>query len=279
MDGGQDFARRRRIGRRIMNGYVLVTGASHGIGKSFAELAAAKGHDLVIVARSGDLLAQMADRLRVAHNVDIVVLTADLADRQATDKMWQDATNGRQIAMLINNAGLGANGPFEDAQYWSRELASIDVNVTALTQLMKLAIPHMKSANTQCRILNIASVASFTPGPGMAVYHATKAYVLSLSEAVATELRDSRISVSALCPGATESNFFTDADMHDVPVTKMLKLPSAADVAKAGWDGAMVGKRVIVPGAMNKVLAFVPRLLPGGLLMRISAKLMTRPQD
>jgi len=187
--------------------------------------------------------------------------------------MWAEASDGREIDVLVNNAGLGYNGAFDDDAGWAREMASINVNLIALTRLMKLAIPHMKTL-PKARILNVASVAGFTPGPNMAVYHATKAYVLSLSEAVAEELRGTNVTVTALCPGATATNFFEDADMEGVRLLKMAKPMKAFDVAELGWLQARVGQRVVVPGFMNKVFAFLPRISPRAMTTRIAAQVM-----
>ncbi|MEM9795811.1 MAG: SDR family oxidoreductase [Pseudomonadota bacterium] len=255
-----------------MENFTLVTGASEGIGKAFARIAARKGRKIVLTARSEDKLKTLADEL----DTETIVIPADLSKPGEADRLWSDTTDGRQVDFLINNAGLGYNGPFADAEAWDREAATIEVNMVAATRLMKLAVPHMQAHGERSRILNVASVAGFTPGPGMAVYHATKAYILFLSEAVAAELGEGRLTVSALCPGATESNFFDDADMRNANVTKLGPLPSAASVAQAGWDGAVTGQRVIVPGAMNKVSAALPRFLPRGVTAAMTKKILAR---
>ncbi|WP_299145046.1 SDR family oxidoreductase [uncultured Tateyamaria sp.] len=252
--------------------WTLITGASEGLGVEFAHIAAREGRNLILAARSKDKLDKVAEAART-HGVEVLVVPTDLSDPDAVDQLWSTATDGRSVDVLVNNAGLGYNGPFADGQGWSRELSSINVNMIALTRLMKLAIPHMQ-AQPKGRILNVASVAGFTPGPNMAVYHATKAYVLSLSEAVAEELRGSNVTVTALCPGATATNFFEDADMHGVRLLKLAKPMKAFDVAELGWLGARIGKRIVVPGAMNKVLAALPRISPRGLTTRIAAQIM-----
>ncbi|WP_299297576.1 SDR family oxidoreductase [uncultured Tateyamaria sp.] len=252
--------------------WTLITGASEGLGVEFAHIAAKEGRNLILAARSKDKLDKVAETART-HGVEVLVVPTDLSDPDAVDQLWSTATDGRKVDVLVNNAGLGYNGPFADGQGWSRELSSINVNMIALTRLMKLAIPHMQ-AQPKGRILNVASVAGFTPGPNMAVYHATKAYVLSLSEAVAEELRGSNVTVTALCPGATATNFFEDADMHGVRLLKLAKPMKAFDVAELGWLGARIGKRIVVPGAMNKVLAALPRISPRGLTTRIAAQIM-----
>ncbi|MEP2028964.1 MAG: SDR family oxidoreductase [Paracoccaceae bacterium] len=251
-----------------MQNWTLITGASEGLGVEFARLAAKDGHNIILTARSKDKLDALAAELRELPR-DVLVVPADLSDLSQAERLWQEASDGRIINMLVNNAGLGRNDPFGDAAGWERELSSINVNMTALTYLMKKAIPHMDDAGGG-RILNVASVAGFMSGPGMAVYHATKAYVISLSEAVAEELRGTNVSVTTLCPGATQTNFFADAKMESVRLINLSKPMDADVVAQQGWWGASEGKRIVVPGVMNKLSAFSPRFMPRALLARIT---------
>ncbi|MEO0379260.1 MAG: SDR family oxidoreductase [Pseudomonadota bacterium] len=255
-----------------MASWTLITGASEGLGVEFARIAAKEKRNVILAARSTDKLEKVAEQVR-SLGVEAVVIPADLSDMDEVDRLWSAASDGRDIDVLVNNAGLGSNGAFNEGQNWSRELSSITVNMLALTRLMKLAIPHMHGLE-KGRILNVASVAAFTPGPNMAVYHATKAYVLSLSEAVAEELRGTNVTVTALCPGATATNFFEDADMHDVRLLQLAKPMAAGPVAELGWLQSRIGKAIVVPGAMNKVLAFVPRLSPRWMTTWVTAKLM-----
>lgn len=259
-----------------MAAWTLITGASEGLGIEFAHIAAREGRDVILVARSTEKLEKVAQQVK-AIGVKAVVLTADLSDMTQVEQMWSDAIKGRKIDVLVNNAGLGAHGPFNNTAQWDRELSSIHVNLLALTRLMKLAIAHMEKLDN-ARILNVASVAGFVPGPNMAVYHATKAYVLSLSEAVAEELRGTKITVTALCPGATQTNFFEAADMADARVLNMARPMDPALVAESGWLEARIGKRVVVPGIMNKVFAFVPRLSPRGIVARVTGQIMGKHQ-
>ncbi|QPH53785.1 SDR family NAD(P)-dependent oxidoreductase [Pontivivens ytuae] len=254
--------------------WTLVTGASEGIGKELARCAAKSRRNVIVAARSKEKLDALADELTQQYGVQAVAIEADLAARDGAAKLWEAATAGRTVDILVNNAGLGRNGPFADGE-WPRELTSIDVNVTALTELMKLAIPGMVERGDG-RILNVASVAAFTPGPGMAVYHATKSYVLSLSHAVDAELDKTGVSITALCPGATESNFFNDADMGDATIVKMRKLPSAKSVAEAGWSGAITRKTVVVPGADNKITVAFSKLVPARVSAAIAQRLLSR---
>jgi short-subunit dehydrogenase len=257
-----------------MRNWTLITGASEGLGVEFAHLAAKDGHDIILTARSEDKLNLLAAELREMHR-DVIVIPADLSDLSEVERLWSEASEGRVINVLVNNAGLGRNDPFGNGEDWARELASINVNMTALTYLMKMAIPHMDAAGGG-HILNVASVAAFLPGANMAVYNATKAYVLSLSEAVAEELRGGQVSITALCPGATQTNFFADAKMEDARFLKMSKPMPADVVAERGWLDAYVGKRIVVPGVMNKISAFAPRFLPRSWMPRITKLMMKK---
>ncbi|MDZ4095047.1 MAG: SDR family oxidoreductase [Paracoccaceae bacterium] len=250
--------------------WALVTGASEGLGREFAILAAKSGFDVILTARQVDKLESHAESLRRAYNVAVVVIPADLADSDAAEQLWLDAANGRQIGVFVNNAGLGHIGAFADEGGWPREAATIAVNMIAATILMKRAVVHMKAAGDG-RILNVASTAGFMPGPGMAVYHASKAYLLNLSEAVAEELRGTNVFVTALCPGATETGFFVADDAVGATLLARMPMATAQSVAEAGWQAMEKGRRVKVTGALNKVLAFAPRVLPRRVIARIAA--------
>lgn len=252
--------------------WTLITGASEGLGVEFAKLAARDGHNLILTARSKDKLDALAAELR-SDRVDVVVIPADLSNLAEAERLWAEATDGRDIDVLVNNAGLGYHGAFESGQGWERMSSSIHVNVVSLTRLMNLAIPHMK-ALPKGRILNVASIAAFSPGPNMAVYNATKAFVLSLSEAVASELKGSNVTVTALCPGVTATNFFEDADMKSVWLVNITKPMSAVKVAEDGWKAMRAGRRTVVPGIMNKIMSFSTRLSPRVLNAGIAAWIM-----
>lgn len=259
-----------------MTHWTLVTGASEGIGREFAREAAHDGRDVIITARSAEKLETLATELK-GLDVDVVTILADLNTPDGPQKLWSEASKNRIIDVLVNNAGLGRNGHFADgdAKGWEREQATINVNVTAYTYLMKQAAAHM-SANKDGRIINVASTAGFMPGPNMAVYHATKAYALFLSEALAEELDGSGVTVTALCPGATKTDFFNQADMQNANVLKMGKLPSAASVAELGWLQARIGKRVVIPGVRNNIFAALPRLAPRKLVSSIAKRVLAK---
>lgn len=259
--------------------WTLVTGASEGIGREFARVAASKGRNVVISARNEDRLTTLAEELRAAHGVEVAVVVADLTSAEDTVGLWAEATaDGRRVDFLINNAGLGRNGPFDDAEShggWDRELASLHVNVTALTALCKMALPHLQEAE-RARILNVASVSGFMPGPGMAVYNATKAYVISFSAALQAEMATTEVSVTALCPGATRSNFMRDAEMRSARVTRMTYMPTSAEVALAGWNAAIRGQGTYTYGFMNKMTTLAARALPRPVMAGVAKYMLAR---
>ncbi len=255
--------------------WALITGASEGLGREFADIAAADGYDLILSARSADKLELVATEARLRHKVQAVVIPADLSLAGEAERLWDAACMGRAIAVLVNNAGLGRNGDFSDPDGWAREEASLQVNAVALTLLMKRAVVDMVRLG-EGRILNVGSTAGFVPGPNMAVYHATKAYVLSLTEAVADELRASNVMVTVLCPGATQTSFFKADDAEGATWLTKMPLPSARSVAQAGWTAMKAGKRIMVPGVQNKILAFLPRITPRWLTTRITGALLAR---
>jgi uncharacterized protein len=249
--------------------WTLITGASEGLGVEFARIAAAEGRDLILVARQVRKMETLADELRAKHKIAVEVWPTDLADPAEVETLWRKISLRRHIDILVNNAGLGYNGPFSEGD-GARELASVMVNVVAATILMKRAVVHMKTQGGG-RVLNVASVAAFLPGANMAVYHATKAYLLSLSEAVAEELRGGTVTITALCPGATRTNFAADAKMEHIRLFQALPVPSAVSVAAAGWKAMKKGKRIRVTGLLNKLFAAGPRFAPRSLVTRIGA--------
>lgn len=249
----------------------LVTGASSGIGADLARLFASKGYALVLVARTESALNALADDLRAAHSVPVTVVAQDLAQPDAAQAVFA-ATQRASIAVdvLVNNAGYASYGPFVQADL-ANEMNEMRVNMLALTALTRLFLPGMVE-RTYGGILNVASTAAFQPGPGMAVYYATKAFVLSFSEALAHEVKGAGINVTALCPGATQSAFFERASMQNSRFMRGHMMDSAV-VARAGYNGLMRGKAVIIPGTRNRLLAFGSRFFPRGMVTSISARI------
>jgi len=239
----------------------VVTGASSGIGLELARLLAADGHDLVLVARSRAKLSQLAAELTAAHGARVRIIAADLGSPDGAAAVVRELeAAGTQVDVLINNAGLGLFGEFASTRL-DDELGMLQLNVVALTALTKQVLAGMV-ARGRGRILNVASTAAFQPGPYMAVYYATKAYVLSFSEAIAAELEGTGVTVTALCPGPTASGFQAQAQMEDSKLVRGKKLPTAAEVAAAGYAALKRGKRVVVPGVRNKLLVQSVRFMP-----------------
>ncbi len=250
----------------------LVTGASSGIGRHLAKLFAADRVDLVLVARRAGELESLATELRRSASIAVTVLPVDLSQPGAAKALFATLqSRGLTVTELCNNAGYGLFGLFHDTPL-EDELAMIRLNVDALTELTKLCLPAMLTRRDG-RILNVASTASFQPGPYMAVYYATKSYVLSLSEALATELQGSGVTVTALCPGPTRTGFQDRAAMHDSALLKNVALTEVSDVARAGYRAMQQGRRVVIPGWMNRLGVFSTRLSPRWLSAAIVKKI------
>lgn len=236
----------------------LITGASSGIGRELAQLHAERGGDLVLVARSEDKLQQLAETLRSQHGATVTVIAKDLTQADAPQAIYDAVTaTGAQVDYLINNAGFGGRGKFHE-RAWADDLAMIQLNVVALTALSRLFLPDFVARNAG-RILNVSSTAALMPGPLQAVYYATKAYVTYLSNAVAEELHDTAVTVTALMPGATETEFGRVSGMDKTELFQ--KTASARDVAVAGYEGMLAGKLDVYAGltlAQKAMLVFVP---------------------
>lgn len=248
----------------------LVTGASGGIGLEFVKLLAQAGYDLALVARSGAKLESIATEMREEFGINVQVVVCDLA---RTDAAHEVQARVPECDVLINNAGFANNGKFADMPEGAT-LEEIQLNIVTLTQLTRLYLPSMIERKDG-KILNIASTAGFLPGPNMAVYYASKAYVISFSEALAEELRGTGVTATVLCPGATESDFHTRAGTTATLLHKF-GLAKAADVAKAGIEGMMRGKPMVVPGITNKLVALSPKITPRRLLVKVSGKAVER---
>ncbi len=246
----------------------LITGASMGIGKELAKIFAADGRDLVLVARSEDKLQSLADELSSAHGITARVIPADLTNPEAPEAIFASLqSKGIELDYLVNNAGFGASGPFSELSLqWQREM--IQVNVDALVALTHLALQGM-IARRKGRILNIASTAAFQPGPGMAIYFASKSFVLLFSEAVADEVRDQGVTVTAHCPGATLTNF-TDTAGNAKSLLFKLGAAPADKVARHAYRSMMKGKAVAIEGLMNWLTAFSVRFSPRALATRVT---------
>jgi hypothetical protein len=255
-----------------MSEVALITGASGGIGEDLARLIAADGRDLVLLARSAPKLQTLADELSRAHQISATVLSVDLSAPGAADEVARTLAERRlAIDVLINNAGFGTHGEFarEDPAEQSRML---QVNVVALTMLTRLLLPAMIERR-RGRVLNVASTAAFQPGPLMAVYYASKAYVLSLSLALSEETTGTGVTVTCLCPGPTRTGFQDRAQMGKSRLFSVTSLMSSADVARAGYDAMMNGRALIVPGVANRIGAQSMRFVPRRIAAKIAGAL------
>jgi short-subunit dehydrogenase len=251
---------------------VLITGASSGIGAAFAQIAANSGNDIVLVARRRDKLESLATRLSKEYSIKAEVIVSDLNLPGEPEKIWSEATNlFGSIDVLINNAGFGDFGELTKTDS-DKNQSMIHLNCTVLTELARLASVTM-SEQGQGYICNVASIAGFSPGPYMAAYYATKAYVLSFSQAIGEELRSKNISVSALCPGATRTEFEDHAKMTGKGIfDSKRKLPEALEVAQVGWDAMLAGRPVAIFGLKNRLGISLMRFLPLKLKTRVAAK-------
>jgi short-subunit dehydrogenase len=247
----------------------LVTGASGGIGLELARLCAKGGYDLVLVARNDKKLDEITKYLAGMYQIRVERVMADLADPDTPAAIVEHVDRlGMEIDVLVNNAGFGDWGLFGRADL-ARQLSMIQVNVTALTQLTRLLLPGMVRRH-RGRILNIGSTAGFAPGPLMAVYYATKAYVISFSEAIGNELRGTGVTVTVLCPGPTRTGFADRAGMQDSNMFQSPNVMSAERVAAAGYRGMLRGRAIVIPGLANKLLVQSIRIAPRRLLRAIT---------
>jgi short-subunit dehydrogenase len=252
----------------------LVTGASAGIGAEFARLLAAEGRTLLITARREDRLEALAQELRDAHRVRVEIAAHDLAETGAPQSLAEKAAAlGLDIDLLINNAGFGLSGPFTSRPL-DKQVEMIEVNMAALTRLTGLFLPQML-ARRQGGIINVASIAAFLPGPYMSVYYASKSFVLSFSEALAHEARSAGVVVTALCPGATQSEFAAVAGFS-FPRRVERVIMTSREVARLGLKGHRAGKRVVITGMSNKLFVAAAHLLPHGLTMSLLAAVQRR---
>jgi short-subunit dehydrogenase len=241
--------------------WVLITGASGGFGADFAKQFAQAGFNVILVARSKDKLEKLAGDLRQQHGVETKVIACDLSIPGASKEIYEELEReGRALYGLVNNAGFTVFGRFNETDF-KAEQELMQVNMIVLTELTKYFLPGMVKRG-EGRILNVASTAAFFPGPLMAAYYASKAYVLSFSEALASELEGTGVTVTALCPGPTATGFQQRGAMEDSKLVKGKKLMDSTTVVKIGYEALMKGKTVVVPGFQNRMQVLVPRFLP-----------------
>jgi len=253
----------------------LITGASNGIGLELAKIHASKGGDLVLVARNKSKLDELKTELEKQFKVSVYTIGKDLSVTKSAQEIY-DETNDQniQVDYLINNAGFGDFGMFAETD-WNKELKMINLNITTLTLFTKLYLQDMVTRRSG-KIMNVASTASFQPGPTMAVYCATKAYVLSFTEAVSNEVSDKGVSIIALCPGATETGFQAAGGLDESKLFKDKKLPTAKEVAEYGYSSMVKGKTVAIHGIMNYIMSNSIRFIPRALVLKVSRKILDK---
>ncbi|TAE73610.1 MAG: SDR family oxidoreductase [Bacteroidetes bacterium] len=246
----------------------LITGASSGFGVEFAKLFAKDQHNLVLVARSNDKLQSLAKEITQQYQVEVLVMSKDLSDMTQVQSVYDELkAKNINIDFLVNNAGFGDFGNFDEAE-WSKLEQMIDLNIKSLTKLSYLFVQDMKKRGFG-KILHVASTAAFQPGPTMAVYYATKAFVLFLGEAMSNELAKTGVTVTNLCPGPAATGFQAAADLGESKLVKGKKLPTAKEIAIFGYKKMNKGSLTVVPGFMNWVNAFAIRFLPRGLVLKM----------
>ena len=241
--------------------YVLITGGTSGIGRELSKLFAQDGYPLIIVARNEQELEKTAAELKQQHNVDVVTIPKDLFYPGNAFELYDEIKQKNlQVDILVNDAGQGVYGEFVDNDI-QREIDIINLNISSLVVLTKQFVKDMVERGSG-KVLQLASVASKLPGPWQAVYHGTKAFVLSFSEAIRAELKDTGVTITALMPGATDTDFFNKAGMQESKIVQEGKLDSAADVAKDGYNALMSNDDKVISGFKNKVQVTMSNLMP-----------------
>lgn len=253
----------------------LITGASNGIGLELAKIHASKGGNLVLVARNKSKLDELKTELEKQFNVSVYTIGKDLSNPHSAQEVY-DETKERNIEVdyLINNAGFGGFGMLDETE-WNKELQMINLNITTLTLFTKLYVQDMVKRRSG-KIMNVASTAAFQPGPTMAVYCATKSYVLSFTEALSNEVSGKGITITALCPGATETGFQAAGGLDESEIFKGKKLPTAKEVAEYGYSAMVNGKTVAIHGIMNYILSNSVRFIPRGMVLKVARKMLDK---
>ncbi|MBA9078241.1 SDR family NAD(P)-dependent oxidoreductase [Rufibacter quisquiliarum] len=245
--------------------YALITGGTVGIGYELANLFAQNGYHLILVARDQTELDQRAAEFRQKHGVEVVTLAKDLFQRQAPFEVYDEVkAKGLPVEVLVNNAGQGQYGEFVDTDI-NRELDIVQLNIGAYITLTKLYLKEMVARNSG-KILMVSSIGGELPGPLQAVYHATKAFVSTFTEALQNEVKDTNITITKLLPGPTETDFFRKADMENAKMIKEGDLADAAKVAQDGYDALMAGKLEIISGFKNKAMVAASKVMPDSLV-------------
>ncbi len=252
-----------------MNKTALITGASSGLGVEFARIHASKGDNLVLVARSKDKMNLLKAELIKEFGISVYVIGKNLTGQSAAKEIFDELqTKKIRVDFLINNAGFGDFGTFAQCD-WDKQMDMISLNVMALTHLTRLFLPEMIK-NNYGKIMNIASTAAFQPGPTMSVYFATKAYVLSFTEAIANELKGTGVTATTLCPGATNTGFKINASLDNSNLFKGNQIAESKDVAEFGYKAMMKGKTVVIHGFMNRIMSGSVRFAPRKVVVAVT---------
>jgi len=252
-----------------MRNYALITGASTGIGYALAKVAAKNNFNLIIIARNESKLEKVKAEIEEEYKVKVEVIVADLADSKSPKLIFDKVQEmGLTVQVLVNNAGFGSNGRF-DLLPWQNEKDMVQVNITSLMEMCHLFTPKLIEVGNG-KILNVASIAGFLPGPFMATYYSSKAFVKSFSVALKEELKDTGVSVSVLCPGATKSEFFERAKFAVQMSRQENAMMSAESVAEIGWSGLFKGKTVIISGIPNLIAITISKYLPETWLAKLT---------
>lgn len=259
-----------------MKKVALITGASSGIGKELAKIHAAKGGDLVLVARREKELSELKNNLESEHKVSVLLITKDLSNIKTPAEIFAETEKlGIQVEYLINNAGFGGHGFFHEREM-EKDLAMVNVNITSLMLLTRLYLPGMVQRR-KGKILNVSSTASFLPGPLQAVYYASKAFVTSFSQAIAEELKGTGVTVTALCPGPVATEFFDTANMHGVKMLKTQKAITPAKTAAIGYRDMMKSKLLSFDNGLLKFsLNWMVPLMPRRWVLKVSRMTMEK---
>jgi short-subunit dehydrogenase len=253
----------------------LITGAASGIGLALAQEFAKHGHNLILTSRVRSELREVAGELTSKYKVEVGTIAADLQDPNGPELLFDAiCREAVLIDILVNNAGLGFRGKFWEIPI-DNQMNIVRVNIEAVVRMTHLFLPQMIRRN-QGRIMNTASIAGFEPGPLLAVYHASKAFVLSFTEALATELEDTKVTTTALCPGPTDTDFFPKAGMMDTKAFQKAHVMAPQEVAELAYKGLMRGDRTIVAGGANKALTFARRFMTEGAQAKMNKKFYER---
>ncbi len=252
--------------------YTLITGASAGIGKELSHTFAQNGYNLILVARTRSKLEELARSLESQFGIKTQVIIKDLSDPLAAKQIFESVRDDALcVDILVNNAGVGVGGNFIDSSD-NDEMNLMQINITALTMMCKYFAEAMVQQGGG-KIVNIASTAAFQPGPYMSTYYASKAYVLSFSEALSVELNSKNISVTTICPGVTQTDFFATANIIGTNLAQSPLMMSAKQVAEITFNACVKGRGIVIPGLINKLMAFMVRLTPRSIITRITGSL------